>query len=186
MLAALGLITAGCGAESPSAEKPATSEATPTGPDGSSGQPAETGGFIPQREFTIGKTRDDGSSYELTLGFGDPVRAGSVDPSLYGAPNCRTDSERSAIIPARLTVKNTTPGYGIDTDATKSTGVACDTWGDVIVDRATGATGRAGVFAGGDNVNGADLVVTAIRDGRIAANAMLEYLAARAEVAASA
>ena len=80
-------------------------------------------------------------------------------------------------------------GYGIDTDATDSAGVTCDKWGDVVVDRATGATGRAGVFAGGDNVNGADLVVTAIRDGRIAANAMLVYLAelgARAEVAASA
>jgi glutamate synthase (NADPH/NADH) small chain len=80
-------------------------------------------------------------------------------------------------------------GYGIDTDVTDGAGVTCDKWGDVAVDRATGATARAGVFAGGDNVNGADLVVTAIRDGRIAATAMLEYLAglgAQAAVAASA
>ena len=68
-------------------------------------------------------------------------------------------------------------GYGVDDDVTASTGVTCDTWGDVVVDRATGATDRPGVFAGGDNVNGADLVVTAIRDGRIAAEAMLAYLA---------
>jgi glutamate synthase (NADPH) small chain len=67
--------------------------------------------------------------------------------------------------------------------------VTCDRRGVVNIDRATGATNRRGVFAGGDNVNGADLVVTAIRDSRIAAEAMLAYLAAldvRAEARASA
>jgi len=38
-------------------------------------------------------------------------------------------------------------------------------------------TSRAGVFAGGDNVNGADLVVTALADGRRAAEAIHRYLA---------
>lgn len=80
-------------------------------------------------------------------------------------------------------------GYSVDEDVPASaSGVTCDRWGDIVVDRATGATGRPGVFAGGDNVNGADLVVTAIRDGRIAADAMLAYLAglgARAGAAAS-
>ena len=37
-------------------------------------------------------------------------------------------------------------------------------------------TTRPGVFAGGDNVNGADLVVTALADGRRAAQAIHEYL----------
>ena len=37
-------------------------------------------------------------------------------------------------------------------------------------------TTRPGVFAGGDNVNGADLVVTALADGRRAAAAIHEYL----------
>ena len=37
-------------------------------------------------------------------------------------------------------------------------------------------TTRAGVFAGGDNVNGADLVVTALADGRRAAGAIHDYL----------
>lgn len=78
-------------------------------------------------------------------------------------------------------------GYGVDADATDSVaGVICDKWSDVIVDRATGATGRPGVFAGGDNVNGADLVVTAIRDGRIAATAMLAYLSSLDQQPASA
>jgi glutamate synthase (NADPH/NADH) small chain len=39
-----------------------------------------------------------------------------------------------------------------------------------------GRTSRPGVFAGGDNVNGADLVVTALADGRRAAAAIAEYL----------
>jgi len=81
-------------------------------------------------------------------------------------------------------------GYGVDGDVTDAVaGVTRDKWNNVIVDRATGATERPGVFAGGDNVNGADLVVTAIRDGRIAADAMGAYLAAlgdRVEATASA
>ena len=80
-------------------------------------------------------------------------------------------------------------GYGVDGDVTDAADVTCDRWGVVGIDRATGATDRPGVFAGGDNVNGADLVVTAIRDARIAADAMLAYLAgldARTEVRASA
>ena len=38
-------------------------------------------------------------------------------------------------------------------------------------------TSRPGVFAGGDNVNGADLVVTALADGRVAAQAIADYIA---------
>ena len=38
------------------------------------------------------------------------------------------------------------------------------------------STSRRGVFAGGDNVNGADLVVTALADGRRAAEAIHRYL----------
>ncbi len=46
----------------------------------------------------------------------------------------------------------------------------------IEIDRETGATSRKGVFAGGDNVNGADLVVTALADGRRAAAAIDKYL----------
>ena len=70
-------------------------------------------------------------------------------------------------------------GYNVDDEVPASAaGVACDKWGVVTIDRETGETDRPGVFAGGDNVNGADLVVTAIRDAKIAAEAMLAYLAA--------
>ena len=45
-------------------------------------------------------------------------------------------------------------------------------------------TSRPGVYACGDIQRGASLVVWAIRDGREAADAMLDYLAANAAVAA--
>lgn len=59
-------------------------------------------------------------------------------------------------------------------------GVATNRWNLVEVDQETFMTSRAGVFAGGDNVNGADLVVTALADGRRAAAAIHEYLDALA------
>ena len=49
--------------------------------------------------------------------------------------------------------------------------------GLVIVDPETGASSRPGVFAGGDSVSGAYLVVTAVAQGRTAARGILEYLA---------
>ena len=72
-------------------------------------------------------------------------------------------------------------GYGADGEVPASCGVLMDRYGLVLVDRETGATNRDGVFAGGDCVNGADLVVTAIRDARIASRAMLAYLAETAD-----
>ncbi len=55
-------------------------------------------------------------------------------------------------------------------------GVETNRWNLVEVNKDTFMTTRAGVFAGGDNVNGADLVVTALADGRRAAYAIHEYL----------
>ncbi len=53
-------------------------------------------------------------------------------------------------------------------------------WGTVKIDRRTMMTGIPGVFAAGDIVRGASLVVWAIRDGRDAAENIHGYLAARA------
>jgi glutamate synthase (NADPH/NADH) small chain len=52
-----------------------------------------------------------------------------------------------------------------------------DRWNRAVVDPETMKTSVAGVFAGGDNVNGADLVVTALADGHRAAAAIEQYLA---------
>ncbi len=57
-------------------------------------------------------------------------------------------------------------------------------WGTVKADFRSHATNLPGVFAAGDIVRGASLVVWAIRDGREAADAILSYLAQPAAVAA--
>jgi len=57
-------------------------------------------------------------------------------------------------------------------------------WGTIRADFRTHATNLPGVYAAGDIVRGASLVVWAIRDGREAAEAILQYLAAPAQVAA--
>jgi glutamate synthase (NADPH) small chain len=63
-------------------------------------------------------------------------------------------------------IRDTTPG--LDTDERHH----------LIVDPETGRTSRAGVFAGGDGVHGAHLVVTAIAAGKRAAAAIDQYLTA--------
>jgi glutamate synthase (NADPH/NADH) small chain len=63
-------------------------------------------------------------------------------------------------------------------------GLETTRWGTIRADFRTHATSLPGVYACGDIQRGASLVVWAIRDGREAADAMLEYLAANAAVAA--
>jgi glutamate synthase (NADPH/NADH) small chain len=57
--------------------------------------------------------------------------------------------------------------------------LAVSRWGTVHIDFRTMMTNMEGVFAAGDIVRGASLVVWAIRDGRDAADAMHTYLSAR-------
>ncbi|TSA48011.1 MAG: NAD(P)-dependent oxidoreductase [Chloroflexi bacterium] len=69
-------------------------------------------------------------------------------------------------------------GYWPDPVIGKTTpGLEVHDWGLITVtDKETGATTREGVFAAGDGVTGADLVVTAMVGGRKAAGAIGEYL----------
>ena len=57
-------------------------------------------------------------------------------------------------------------------------------WGTIKADFRTHSTNLTGVYAAGDIVRGASLVVWAIRDGREAADAILGYLAQATQVAA--
>lgn len=60
----------------------------------------------------------------------------------------------------------------------KSTTKGLDThdWGGIIVEEATGATSKEGVYAGGDAVTGAATVILAMGAGKAAAKAIDEYL----------
>jgi len=62
--------------------------------------------------------------------------------------------------------------------------LAVTRWGTIKADFQTHATSLPGVYAVGDIVRGASLVVWAIRDGREAAESILGYLAQPAQVAA--
>lgn len=57
-------------------------------------------------------------------------------------------------------------------------GVELDGKGRVVIDKATGRTGNPRVWSGGDCVNGGDLVVTAVADGKRAARAIHAHLSA--------
>lgn len=57
-------------------------------------------------------------------------------------------------------------------------------WGTIKADFRSHATSLTGVYAVGDIVRGASLVVWAIRDGREAAESVLSYLADAQSVAA--
>ena len=63
-------------------------------------------------------------------------------------------------------------------------GLEVTRWGTVKAEFTTGQTSLEGVYAAGDIVRGASLVVWAIKDGRDAAEAILGYLNQSAVVAA--
>jgi glutamate synthase (NADPH) small chain len=64
-------------------------------------------------------------------------------------------------------------------------GLTVNRWGGVKVDYRTMATSLDGVFAAGDIVRGASLVVWAIKEGRDAAAAIEQYLRAKVMRAAA-
>ena len=67
-------------------------------------------------------------------------------------------------------------GYGGDEEFGQAAGVETHHHGLVVVDGPAGQTSRHAVWAAGDNVRGADLVVTALADARRAAGAIDQFL----------
>ena len=67
----------------------------------------------------------------------------------------------------------------------KTDGLEVTRWGTVKADFRTHATSLDGVYAAGDIVRGASLVVWAIRDGKEAAESILDYLSAPAQSVAA-
>jgi NADPH-dependent glutamate synthase beta subunit-like oxidoreductase/Pyruvate/2-oxoacid:ferredoxin oxidoreductase delta subunit len=61
------------------------------------------------------------------------------------------------------------------------TGIEVSAWAGIVADPATAATGRAGVFAGGDVVSGPKTIIDAVAAGRRAAGSVHEFLAGVAD-----
>jgi NADPH-dependent glutamate synthase beta subunit-like oxidoreductase len=63
----------------------------------------------------------------------------------------------------------------------EGTGIEVSAWAGVVADTRTLATGRAGIFAGGDVVSGPKTIIDAVAAGRRAAGSIHEYLAGVAD-----
>ena len=114
--------------------------------------------------------------------FGDPVAAVRVQKMRLGAPDATGRRSPEAIEgsvydeSADLVIKalgfepeNLPKMWDVD-------GLDVTRWGTIMADFTTGKTALDGVFAVGDIVRGASLVVWAIKDGRDSADAILGYL----------
>ena len=109
------------------------------------------------------------------------MRLGAPDASGRRAPEPEPDS--GFVLPADLVIK----ALGFDAEELPTLFGAPELgvtrWGTVLVDNKTLMTSLDGVFAAGDIVRGASLVVWAIRDGRDVSTAMHAWLKAKAQKA---
>jgi glutamate synthase (NADPH/NADH) small chain len=112
------------------------------------------------------------------------MRLGSPDASGRQAPEEVPHSDFD--MPAQLVIK----ALGFDPEdipgAFGAAELKVSRWGTIRADFRTMMTSLDGVFAGGDIVRGASLVVWAIRDGRDAVEAITAYLEAKAPALAAA
>jgi glutamate synthase (NADPH/NADH) small chain len=99
--------------------------------------------------------------------LGEPDDTGRARPEVV--EGSEFDLEADAIVIA--IGYNVDPAWGEEAD-----GVERDRWDRFVVDPETMRTSRPGIFAGGDDVNGADLVVTALAHGHLAADGIHDYL----------
>ncbi|MEX0970280.1 MAG: NAD(P)-dependent oxidoreductase [Paracoccaceae bacterium] len=110
------------------------------------------------------------------------MRLGAPDASGRRAPEEIEDADYTE--PAELVIK----ALGFEPEALpdlwKAPDLEVTRWGTVKADFHSHATNLPGVYAAGDIVRGASLVVWAIRDGRDAAEAIAKYINAQAVVAA--
>ena len=119
---------------------------------------------------------------EMLLGEGPAVRGIRCQRMRLGEPD-DTGRARSEPVPGSefdVDADMVIVAVGYDVDAAWGETVPemlRDRWNRAVVDPETMKTNVAGIFAGGDNVNGADLVVTALAHGHRAAAAIEQYLA---------
>ena len=121
---------------------------------------------------------------------GDPVTAVKVQQMRLGQPDATGRQSPEPIEgaehdePADLVIK----ALGFEPEELPTLWnqeeLAVTRWGTIKADFTTGQTSMPGVFAVGDIVRGASLVVWAIRDGRDSAAAILDHLNAAQSVAA--
>ncbi|MEZ5971748.1 MAG: NAD(P)-dependent oxidoreductase [Hyphomonadaceae bacterium] len=106
------------------------------------------------------------------------MQLGQPDESGRQTPQEQPDSVYE--VPGDLIIA----ALGFDAEDLSGWDVELTRWGTVKADPLSFATNEAGVYAAGDIVRGASLVVWAIREGRDAADAIHAYIQSQAKVAA--
>jgi glutamate synthase (NADPH/NADH) small chain len=149
---------------------------------------------MPGSQREVANAEEEGVLFEwlsTPKGFiGDPVSAVRVQQMRLGAPDATGRQSPEEIEgaeqdePADLVIK----ALGFEPEDLPTLWdqpeLAVTRWGTIKAEFTSGRTALPGVYAVGDIVRGASLVVWAIRDGRDAADALLADLNARAKVAA--
>lgn len=149
---------------------------------------------MPGSQREVNNAEEEGVVFQwlsAPKGFtGDPVAGVMVQQMRLGAPDAsgRQSPEEieGAIVeePAGLVIK----ALGFEPEDLPTLwgqeDLEVTSWGTIRAEFTTGRTAMDGVFAVGDIVRGASLVVWAIRDGRDTADAVLDYLTASTAVAA--
>ena len=149
---------------------------------------------MPGSQREVANAEEEGVVFEwlsTPKGFiGDPVTAVRVQQMRLGAPDATGRQSPEEIEgaeqdePADLVIK----ALGFEPEDLPTLWnqpeLAVTRWGTVKAEFTSGRTALPGVYAVGDIVRGASLVVWAIRDGRDAAEALLDDLSEHAKVAA--
>ena len=149
---------------------------------------------MPGSQREVQNAEEEGVDFQwlsAPKGFmGDPVTSVKVQQMRLGAPDASGRQSPEEIEgaeydePADLVIK----ALGFEPEDLPAQWAADDLhvtkWGTVKAEFTTGQTSVEGVFAVGDIVRGASLVVWAIRDGRDSAAAILDYLNGARAVAA--
>jgi glutamate synthase (NADPH/NADH) small chain len=149
---------------------------------------------MPGSQREVANAEEEGVQFEwlsLPRGFsGDPVTSVRVQQMRLGAPDAtgrQSPEEIEGAVydePADLVIK----ALGFEAEDLPTLWdqpeLAVTRWGTIKAEFTSGRTSLSGVYAVGDIVRGASLVVWAIRDGRDTADAILADLAATQAVAA--
>ncbi|WP_420861990.1 NAD(P)-dependent oxidoreductase [Algirhabdus cladophorae] len=149
---------------------------------------------MPGSQREVANAEEEGVEFvwlSAPKGFvGDPVTGVMVQKMRLGAPDA-TGRQMPEVIEGADYVEDadlviTALGFEPE-DLPKLWGVdglEVARWGTIKADYKTHATSLPGVYAAGDIVRGASLVVWAIRDGREAAESIMQYIAETGQVAA--
>ena len=142
---------------------------------------------MPGSQREVANAEEEGAEF-VWLSAPTAIEAGAVSASRMrlGAPDAsgRRAPERDPGGDATVAADLVIEALGFDAEELPALWdvpeLAVSRWGTVLVDGATLMTSLPGVFAAGDIVRGASLVVWAIRDGRDVAASMHAWLKARA------